>query len=73
MDSDVAKMHKQVVVVFSEPFDAPTEEEYQRDFACKVHAVFDDVHAAAKYASVMQCRDRTRFYGWSKVEPAEEI
>ena len=53
----------EVWVVVSEPFDLPSEDEFNRDFITSVHGVFDSKHAAYEYSLYLQRNDRDRVYG----------
>ena len=49
-DHNVGNRVSALWVVVSEPWDAPDDEEWENEFACMVHGVFDDMDAANTYA-----------------------
>lgn len=50
-------------VVVSEPCEVPGQEEWEDDFQCSVHGVFDREDAADSYALRLSKQDATRAYG----------
>lgn len=53
----------EVWVVVSEPCEVPEQEEWNDEFQCGVHGVFDREDAADNYAFQLSKQDGTRTYG----------
>ena len=53
--------------VISEPYELPSEEDFDRDFMTSVHGVFDSMDAANEYSFHLSRKDRDRVYGALKV------
>lgn len=62
-NANVGNRVSELWVVVSEPFDLPSEDEFNRDFITSVHGVFDSKHAAYEYSLYLQRNDRDRVYG----------
>lgn len=61
--SNVGNRVSELWVVVSEPCEVPEQEEWEDDFQCSVHGVFDCEDAADTYAFKLSKQDVTRAYG----------
>lgn len=61
--SNVGNRVSELWVVVSEPCEVPEQEEWECEFQCSVHGVFDCEDAAETYAFQLSNQDRTRAYG----------
>lgn len=61
--SNVGNRVPELWVVVSEPDGVPEQEEWNDEFQCSVHGVFDREDAADNYAFRLSKQDRTRTYG----------
>lgn len=61
--SNVGNRVPELWVVVSEPREVPGQEEWEDDFQCRVHGVFDREDAADNYAFRLSRQDVTRAYG----------
>lgn len=50
-------------VVVGEPCEIPEREDWNTEFQCSVHGVFDREDAADNYAIQLSMKDRSRTYG----------
>lgn len=71
-DRSVLNRVSEAWVVFSEPMEMPTAEQYDESWVSEVHGVFDAPEAAAQYADVLFHRNRDRCYGYERVPPMIE-
>lgn len=62
-NANVGNRVSELWVVVSEPFDLPSDDEFDRDFITSVHGVFDSMDAANEYAFYLSRNDRNRVYG----------
>lgn len=61
--SNVGNRVSELCVVVSEPCEVPEQEEWEDEFQCSVHGVFDCEDAADTYAFQLSKQDVTRAYG----------
>lgn len=61
--SNVGNRVSELWVVVSEPCEVPEQEEWNDEFQCGVHGVFDREDAADNYAFRLSKQDGTRAYG----------
>lgn len=61
--SNVGNRVSELWVVVSEPCDVPEHEDWNDEFQCSVHGVFDCEDAADDYAFQLSKEDGTRAYG----------
>lgn len=60
--SNVGNSVSELWAIVSEPVECPTQNEWARDFQCRVHGVFDDEYTAHSIAREMALADRARDY-----------